>query len=57
MTVTITYTNGTSETYTSVTGFANNGTIVSFKGKLAGREPLKDWQINWASVTKIEMSQ
>lgn len=57
MTIKITYSNGTTETYTSVTDFSNNGTIVSFRGKLAGQDAVRSWQINWSAVTKIEMTQ
>lgn len=57
MTITITYVSGKTETYTSVTEFSNNGSVVAFKGKLGGQDPVRAWQINWAGVLKIEMSQ
>jgi hypothetical protein len=56
MTVKITYTDGTTETYTSVTSFTNDGSIVEFKGKKSPSSPVEAFQFNWASIRKIELS-
>jgi hypothetical protein len=56
MTVKITYTDGTTETYYGVTSFTNNGSVVEFKGKKSPTGTVELFQINWASIRKIEMS-
>jgi hypothetical protein len=55
MTVKITYTDGSTETYTKVTDFKNDGVVVKFRGSLDG-STLSLWEINWASIRKIEMT-
>ena len=54
MTITITYDGGTTEVYTMCTGYANDGHVVKFNGKLSGESTAKDWEINFAKVKKIE---
>ncbi len=53
MTITITYTDGTTETYTGCSCYTNDGDFLRFKGKLSGQETAVEWEINCDSVRKV----
>ncbi len=52
-TITVFYTDGTSQTFSGCSGYTNAGGIISFTGQLNGETATVKWEINWASVTRV----
>jgi uncharacterized OsmC-like protein len=53
MKITVTYDSGTTEVYTSCSNYSNFGVVVTFTGTDASGA-VREWEINWAKVKKIE---
>ncbi len=52
MTIVVTYTDGTVDTFSSVTGFADDGVSIKFNGQLQSQSSAIDWVLTKANVRK-----
>jgi hypothetical protein len=53
-TITVKYSNGTTETFSNCTGYTNDGKLVTFTGQLNGQDPPpKKHEISFVNVLRI----
>lgn len=53
MTIIVTFTDGSTATFTSCSGYTNDGKVVHFSGQKNGDTKVKTWDLNFAMVKSV----